>query len=237
MKSDGYNKSLAPQPFGWGDIAPSVWIWDEFHEEPAEGGGDDARIEACFYFEHPGDTTYKVYGQDQSVLTTMSWATVGNVDLNLPDDFMVFIRKYLTEDPALDEAWKSGINRRLVRYADILLLYAECLNEAGQTAQAYPFIQRVRDRAQLADLPAGMTQQEMREQLDHERALEFCFEAQRYLDLLRWGYFESQSTVNSILLPRDPEFQNWLPGREYLAIPPTEIERTNGVVVQNPAWN
>ena len=77
----------------------------------------------------------------------------------------------------------------------------------------------------------------MREQLDHERALEFCFEAIRYNDLLRWGYFESQATVDEILLPRDPEYQNWLPGREYLAIPPTEIERTNGVVHQNPARN
>jgi hypothetical protein len=248
-KMDGYNKSLAPQPFGWGDIAPSVWIWDEFHEETAVDGGNDGRMEACFYWEHPGDTNYTVYGyyQDtvytddflvnETVFDAMGWATVGNVDLNLPDDFNVYIRKYLTEDPLLDRAWRSGINRRLIRYADVLLLYAECLNETGQTAAAYPFINKVRNRANLADLTPGLSQEDMFWQLDHERALEFCFEAWRYLDLLRWGYFESQATVNEILLPRDPEFQNWLPGREYLAIPVLEIERTNGIVTQNPAWN
>jgi len=253
QKQDGYNKSLAPQPFGWGDVAPSVWIWDEFHKETAADGGNDGRMEACFYFEHPGDPDYTVYGYKQdtiyndppyitgsTVFDGMSWATVGNVDLNLPDDFNVYIRKYLTEDKEMDRAWRSGINRRLVRYADILLLYAECLNETGQTAAAYPFIQKVRDRANLPNLATakpGMSQDEMFWQIDHERALELCFEAWRYLDLLRWGWFESQATVNQILLPRDPEFQNWLPGREYLAIPPTEIERTNGIVNQNPGWN
>ena len=239
MKSDGYNKSLAPQPFGWGDIAPSVWIWEKFQEEQTTDGQNDPRMEASFYFEHPGDTTYKVYGQDQSVLETMSWATVGNVD-GLPLLDQVFIRKYLTEDPGLDEAWKSGINRRLIRYAGILLLYAECLNETGNQALAAEYIQKVRDRANLPDRTsefAAMNRDQLFEQIDHERALEFCFEAQRYLDLLRWGYFESQATVNEILMPRDGEYQNWLPGREYLALPPTEIERTNGVVVQNPAWN
>ena len=239
MKSDGYNKSLAPQPFGWGDIAPSVWIWEKFQEEQTTDGQNDPRMEASFYFEHPGDTTYKVYGQDQSVLETMSWATVGNVD-GLPLLDQVFIRKYLTEDPGLDEAWKSGINRRLIRYAGILLLYAECLNETGDQALAAEYIQKVRDRANLPDRTsefAAMNRDQLFEQIDHERALEFCFEAQRYLDLLRWGYFESQATVNEILMPRDGEYQNWLPGREYLALPPTEIERTNGVVVQNPAWN
>ena len=151
----------------------------------------------------------------------------------------MYIRKYLTEDKNLDLAWKSGINRRIIRYADILLLYAECLNETGHTAEAYQYIQRVRDRANLPDLATvkpDMSQDDMRWQLDHERALEFCFEAQRYLDLLRWGYFTDQSKF-AVLYARDPEYQNYIPGREYLAIPPTEIERTNGVVVQNPAWN
>lgn len=240
QKQDGYNKSLAAQPFGWGDLAPSVWIYNEFQKEKTLDDKNDPRMEASLFFAHPGDTTYKVYGYDQSKLNEMSFATTGRTDLGITDSYKVFIRKYLTENELLDKAWKSGINRRLVRYADILLLYAECLNETGQTGEAYQYIQQVRNRANLADLATikpNMTQQEMREQLDHERALELCFEAWRFLDLIRWGYFASQETVNSILIPRDPEFRNWLPGREYLAIPPTEIERTNGAVVQSPAWN
>jgi starch-binding outer membrane protein, SusD/RagB family len=240
QKQDGYNKSLAAQPFGWGDLAPSVWIYNEFQKEKTIDDKNDPRMEASLFFAHPGDTTYKVYGYNQSKLNDMSFATTGRSDLGLSDTFKVFIRKYLTENETLDKSWKSGINRRLVRYADILLLYAECLNEAGQTAAAYPYIQQVRTRSHLADLATikpTMTQAEMRMQLDHERALELCFEAWRYLDLIRWGYFSSQDIVNSILVVRDPEFKNWIPGREYLAIPPTEIERTNGIVKQNDAWN
>src|SRR5690606_41006133 len=48
----------------------------------------------------------------------------------------------------------SEINYRLMRYADVLLMYAEALNELGRTSEAYPYIQMVRDRANLPDLEA-----------------------------------------------------------------------------------
>ena len=124
-----------------------------------------------------------------------------------------------------------------MRYSDILLLYAECLNELNRTSEAYPYIQEVRDRAELRDLAVvrpNMTQEEMRDQLDHERALEFCFEAQRYVDLVRWGYFDDPAKV-TMLIGRDEEFANWTEGREYLAIPPTEVD-VNSNLVQNPGW-
>ena len=252
QKQDGYNKSLAAQPFGWGDIAPSIYIWNAFQEEKTIDGKNDPRMEASLFFYHPDSAEYSIYGflQDEvytnqyfatsKPLDGMNFATTGRSDLGMGDDYKVFIRKYVTEDPVLDAAWKSGINRRLVRYADILLLYAECLNEAGDVAGAASYIQMVRDRANLLDREtefAAFSQQQMRDRIDHERLLELCFEAWRYIDLLRWGYFDTQDKVNTILIPRDPEFKNWIPGREYLAIPPTEIERTNGIVNQNPAWN
>jgi hypothetical protein len=252
QKQDGYNKSLAAQPFGWGDIAPSVYLYNAFQEEKTIDGKNDPRMEASLFFYHTDSPKYSIYGYYQdsvysdtkfnksTPLDGMSFATTGRSDLGIGDDYKIFIRKYVTEDPILDAAWKSGINRRLVRYADILLLYAECLNEAGDVAGAAHYIQMVRNRANLPDREAefaGFTQAQMRDRIDHERLLELCFEAWRYLDLLRWGYFQSQEKVDNILIPRDLEFKNWIPGREYLAIPPTEIERTNGIVKQNPAWN
>lgn len=254
QKEDGYNKSLAAQPFGWGDIAPSKYLYEAFQEEQTVDGKNDPRMEASLFFYHPDSPTYSIYGyyQDSTYkddffteanpvkpLDGMSFATTGRTDLGISDTFKVFIRKYVTEDPLLDRSWESGINRRLVRYADILLLYAECLNEAGQTGDAYSYIQQVRDRANLPDLTTvkpSMDQAQMRLQIDHERLLELCFEAWRYLDLLRWGYFESQDKVDNILIPRDLEFRNWTLHREYLAIPPTEIQRTNSIVQQNPGW-
>ncbi|UCH14057.1 MAG: RagB/SusD family nutrient uptake outer membrane protein [Bacteroidales bacterium] len=243
LKTCGYNKTCAPQPHGWGDLAPSVWIWNEFQEEKTVDGENDPRMEASLYFPHDDDTTYTVYGNPASHIYEMGWA---NPDV-VPDSFYVFIRKHITEDHDLDNDWFSGINRRVFRYADVLLLYAECLNEAGQTAEAYQYIQQVRNRANLPDLNTvrpNMTQEEMRDQLDHERALELCFEGWRYVDLVRWGWFQDEAKLQ-ILIQRDPEYLNyynpdeglWLQGREYMAIPPTEIERTNGIVKQNPGWN
>jgi hypothetical protein len=236
MKVDACHKGIAAKPFGWGDMAPTPWIYQEFQQEQTVDGKRDPRMEASLFFPHPEDPGYTVYGYPgDSMLMQMEYATPDDV----PDDFYVYIRKWLTEDEASELAWRSYINRRIMRYADVLLMYAECLNEAGQTTQAYTYIQKVRDRANLPDLATvkpGMTQEQMREQLDHERALEFCFEAWRYVDLLRWGYFDDPAKVE-MLRGRDVEFNNWTTGREYLAIPPGEINRTRSIVKQNPGWN
>jgi hypothetical protein len=241
-KTDGYHKGLGPQgpPACWGDICPSVYLFNEFQKEKTVDGKIDPRMEASLIWYHADSPSYTVYTLPQDRISEFGYATTGRTDLGITEDYKVFAKKFVYEDLVLDAAWLSGINRPLIRYADILLLYAECLNEANQTAAAYPFIQQVRDRANLPDLATskpGMTQVQMREQLDHERLLELNLETWRYIDLLRWGYFETQDKVNTILITRDPEFKNWIPGREYLAIPPSEIDRTKGFVKQNPAWN
>jgi hypothetical protein len=241
-KTDGYNKSLGPSgaPINcWGDIAPSVWIWNEFQKEKTVDGKRDPRMEGSLLFYHKDDPTYLFYGIPQDSIWLFGYATTGRTDLGVTDSFRVFIRKWVYADRSRDAIWLSGINRRVVRYADILLLYAECLNEAGKTEDAYSYIQQVRDRANLPDLATvkpGMSQQEMRDQISHERALELCFETWRYIDLLRWGWFKDPEKL-ALLKQHDPEFNNYITGREYLAIPPTEIDRTNGIIHQNPAWN
>ncbi|MBN2275138.1 MAG: RagB/SusD family nutrient uptake outer membrane protein [Bacteroidales bacterium] len=238
LKTDAHHKGLAAQPFGWGDLAPNPWIYEKFQEEKTLDDKWDPRMEASLLFEHPGDTTYKVYGYDQSKLQEMTFATPDVV----PDNYKVFIRKWLTENETVELAWRSGINRRIMRYDDVLLLYAECMNEANNRAEAAKFVQIIRDRVGLADREAefaALSQEGMRDRIDHERLLEFAFEGWRYVDMLRWGWFDPNSPNYKIdeLKARDPEYINWTPGREYMAIPPTEIERTNGIVRQNPGWN
>lgn len=237
LKTDGHHKGIAAQPFGWGDMAPNPWIYSEFQKEKTIDGKNDPRMEASLLFPHPGDTTYTVYGYPQSKLQEMGFATPDVV----PDTFKVFIRKYLTENETEELAWRSDINRRVMRYDDVLLLYAECQNELGNVAECARIIQIVRDRANLPDREAefaAFTQGQMREQIYHERALEFAFEGWRYVDQLRWGWFDPTSPNYKIpeLQNRDPEYINWIQGREYMAIPPTEIER-NDKLGQNPGWN
>ena len=105
-------------------------------------------------------------------------------------------------------------------------MYAEVLNETGKTAEAYPYIQQVRTRANLPDLATvkpNMTQAQMRDQLAHERALEFAIEGQRINDIIRWGWLYDPAKLAE-LKTHDADFNTWTPGNEYLPIPQTELD-------------
>jgi hypothetical protein len=76
----------------------------------------------------------------------------------------------------------------LMRYADVLLSYAEAQNEAvGADASVYNAVNQVRARVGMPVLPAGLSQSDMRTRIQHERRVEFAFEGQRWLDLKRWN--------------------------------------------------
>lgn len=81
----------------------------------------------------------------------------------------------------------------LIRYADILLMYAEATNEAaGANADVYAAVESIRQRAGLSTytLPAGLTKDEMRKVIQHERQVELAFEEQRFWDVRRWKIAE-----------------------------------------------
>lgn len=94
-------------------------------------------------------------------------------------------RKYLHRDELYPNTWRSDINTPLLRYADVLLMYAEALNEQG-TGSPLTYINEVRSRAFLP-IATATSQREIREQIMHERAVEFALEGQRFYDLRRWG--------------------------------------------------
>lgn len=73
------------------------------------------------------------------------------------------------------------------RYADILLMYAEALNEySGPDQTIYDAVNDIRDRAEMPDLPTGLSQDEMRVRIRQERRIELALEGLRYFDLKRW---------------------------------------------------
>ncbi|TWF42315.1 putative outer membrane starch-binding protein [Chitinophaga polysaccharea] len=79
----------------------------------------------------------------------------------------------------------SDLNWSLIRYADILLVYAEATNEvSGPGAAAYDAVNQVRKRAKLPDL-AGLTQVQLREAIWRERWYELCFENITWFDMVR----------------------------------------------------
>lgn len=93
--------------------------------------------------------------------------------------------KYKAPVSAPDD--RCGDNLPVLRYSDILLMYAEVLNEQGRTDEAIPYVEQVRARAGLTDPLTGYTQPTLRELIARERQVEFCFENQRWYDLKRTG--------------------------------------------------
>lgn len=80
----------------------------------------------------------------------------------------------------------SGNDNIIYRFADVLLMYAESLNETGEIEKAASFLNKVRARAGLDNTPAT-TQEEVDIAIEKERMLELCFEGHRWYDLLRRG--------------------------------------------------
>lgn len=133
-----------------------------------------------------------------------SWDESWRVEYN----YRLTNRKWDTEVYVPDDNYQvnsnyTNMNWYLLRYADILLLYAEALNEVngGPMAAAYAAVNRVRRRAfgqdmdtvsPEADLPAGLSQEEFRKAIMEERSYELAGEGHRRQDLIRWGrYYET----------------------------------------------
>ena len=215
MQVSSVGHTYAMDGFGYSDFLPTRWIYNEYKEEETVDGEVDPRLLVSLASYEPEANSTTVYGGTP-------WPH---------DENAIYPRKYThdglgftTESQGSVEL--SGINYRVMRYADILLMYAEALNEMGKTELAYEYIQQVRDRVNLPDLrevKPNLTQEEMRDQIAHERALEFAIESIRIHDLIRWGWFYDEEKL-ALLREHDDDFVSWRPGNEYLPIPQTELD-------------
>ena len=101
------------------------------------------------------------------------------------------LRKFLVQLSVSATYDNSPLNFPVLRYADVLLMKAEALNELGQTVQAQLLatdpnatLNKVRVRAGLLSV-TGLNQADLREKILHERRMELAFEGQRWFDLIR----------------------------------------------------
>lgn len=112
---------------------------------------------------------------------------------------------------------QSYTNYIVIRYADILLMYAEAENEAvGPVPSVYSAINQVRERAGMPDILPGLTQDEMRQTIRQERRVEFACEGYYYNDIRRWMIADSVMnapiyTYNSTEI----EVRKFDPNRDY----------------------
>ncbi|AZI23875.1 RagB/SusD family nutrient uptake outer membrane protein [Pedobacter sp. G11] len=101
-------------------------------------------------------------------------------------------RKYMTEGLTLSTgAGGSNKSFSLFRLAELYLNYAEAQNEAvGADLNVYNAINAIRARAGMPNIPAGLSQAQMREVIRHERRIELVFEGHRFWDVRRWKIAE-----------------------------------------------
>ena len=95
------------------------------------------------------------------------------------------VRKFLVPTTIASQYNNSSEDFPVLRYADVLLMQAEAMNELGQTAQAAAPLNLVRERAGLPDIQSGLSQNDFRIAVLHERRMELAFEGQRWFDLIR----------------------------------------------------
>ncbi len=123
------------------------------------------------------------------------------------------VRKFLPEGRPLNDANNFDINFPIIRYAEILLNYAEALNELGRSAEALVPLNEVRTRAELPPL-STTDQNELRLLIYHERRIELIFEGHRFFDLKR------QNRAAEVLGPL-----GWQTGtHEYFPVPQEELD-------------
>ncbi|MBO9620472.1 MAG: RagB/SusD family nutrient uptake outer membrane protein [Niabella sp.] len=142
-------------------------------------------------------------------------------------------------DPSIKDPSYSSLDDQdyvQMRYADVLLLNAEALNELGRPADAAPFVNQIRERVNMPDLPVGLSQSQMRDAIRYERRVEFTLEGIRYFDLRRWG-IAKQVLDGFVPNPLAPTIKTKYPDNYALwPIPQTEIDFNKPELNQNPGY-
>lgn len=169
-----------------------------------------------------------------------------------------YLRKFLTDNLNLTQDAKAQHNWVAYRYAEVLLNYAEAMNEAygpdqapdGYTLTALDALQLVRDRASL-QLPAvrASSREEFRQAVKHERRIELAFEDHRYWDLVRWkdAMEVLNQPVRGVKVARTGEnawsyeetevaARSFQERNYYMPFTRSEVVNSNNTLKQNPGY-
>ena len=188
-----------------------------------------------------GGITYQVYWPQTEYVN----ADPPALNLTFRQFAKILIRKFLTVGDEHTLFREDGpMNFPLIRFSDVLLMYAEALNEdGGPVADVYEAVNRVKDRAGIVDLPNGLSQDQMRREIWLERYREFMFETHLYFDVRRWRVAHTSDPIFG--LNNDVEdfrfetvhfTKSFDEERDYLwPIPGNEMD-LNPQLKQNPGW-
>lgn len=153
------------------------------------------------------------------------------------------VKKYTSyeDDVSIPLVERSAFNFILIRYAEVLLTYAEAQNEAvGPDQSVYDAINQLRKRPDInmPEVPKGLTQDQMREVIRRERRIELTFEGLYYSDILRWKTAEKEN--NGVMHNYEGVEilkRAFNPKRDYLWPIPYNQTVLNPNLGQNPNWD
>ncbi|MFD1816537.1 Starch-binding associating with outer membrane [Pseudarcicella hirudinis] len=225
QRGQAWEPDIAPKGYtSQAGTSVNRWVFDLFMKEKTKSGAIDPRAYATMVWNYPGA---KMYQDDFTKAFTGEYLNT------------IWVRKYLNFDRTSSltpGSWAYATNnRRIMRYADVLLMYAEAENEAnGPSAKVYDAINQVRQRVGMPDIQPALTQTAMREAIRNERVLELAMEGDRIFDLNRWG-------IAADVFEKHPEYRSNSSGKfqrgksEYLPLPQNDID-TNPAIKQNPGY-
>jgi hypothetical protein len=200
--------------WGWGWHTPSEALAAAFE------AGDPRKDETLLYFVKSDE-------DPASIPANTPWGEKPVANAQVTNKYY---NKKAYGDPALRAKYTKGsywINIRMIRYADVLLMAAEAANELGNTTDALNYLEQVRARARggnNAVLPEVTTtdKAQLRAAIKHERRIELAMEWDRFYDLVRWGDAAGILSANG-----------YQAKHQYLPLPQAEIDKSNGVLIQN----
>ncbi|SMO51385.1 RagB/SusD family nutrient uptake outer membrane protein [Gracilimonas mengyeensis] len=200
---------------GWGFNRPSIDLREAFAEgDPRESGTIIELGDVIDGIEILGDSSTPDEMTDEQ----------GNVIQIESYNRKVWI-------PGTSTNTQFGHNRRLIRYADVLLMAAEALNENNQPVAALIYLNQVRERARQGNasiLPdiTETNKDALRDIILHERRVELALEGHRFWDLVRTG--EAPDVLGPLGFTEGKH--------EVLPIPQSEIDLSQGTLTQNEEW-
>lgn len=213
---------------GWRNLIPSNKILNEYERTSKGDAKDDPRYDLSYW--KTGDK----FNNGASTLTDDR--VQGNASVVEGKTQKVSWRKYSVLYKIDNGYAQSGINMRIMRYADVLLMLAECENEVGTATEAIKLMNQVRARKSV-DMPPYPTKNypvnskdEVFKALVHERMVELAAEQIRNFDIVRWRKNKKQSS--------EPLAYFIANKHELLPIPQAEIDNSPALEQkdQNPGY-
>lgn len=213
----------------------NIWLPNDF----------DNAVGALSVFWGFYNNAFNMFGKPPFIATTKLRDAFDPDDPRLQlslDPGTLEFRKYVTRDQLNQNGGGSANNPRILRYADVLLLKAEALNESGgSTTEAIDLINEIRTRARGAGTePANLDNSvsdraTIRQWIMDERFMELSGEGQRWIDIRRWalaGQITPDNAFFSSAIPGDMGFQS-----KHLFMPiPTSETDANVNITQNAGY-